>query len=227
MKIGAIVLTRMDSSRLPGKALIKVAGKPIISYVLERAFKIKNVEQVVLATTKRAVDEPLVKYAIEENIPFFRGDTENVAKRVISCCKQYNYDAFVRINGDSPLLHWELIDTAVEKIKEQRYDIVTYPTGMSVEVLEYSAYLKAYARMNDPSDFEHVTTFLYDNPDQFCIHSLLNQNNDWSGIHLAVDNQEDLEQFKWIISKLSNDHTHSSISEIINTQKKYNHKLKS
>lgn len=230
MKIGAIILSRLDSSRLPGKALIEVAGKSIFGYVHERASKINGIAEIVLATTKREVDDPLVVFAKNKDILCFRGNTQNVAKRVLSCCERFSFDAFVRINGDSPLLHYELIETAIAKLKENRVDIVTnvfprsFPTGMSVEVVTYAAYLKAYSKMKIQSDFEHVTTFIYNNSEQFSIFPLHNDKNDWSGIHLAVDTKEDLEKFRWIISRIPGYHTLASISDIIDISKQYTHK---
>ena len=83
-KVGAIVLSRFDSTRLPGKALQKVKNKPLIEYVLERAYKVKGLCGVCVATSIRSIDDPIVEFCEHNNIPVFRGSGEDVAKDFLS-----------------------------------------------------------------------------------------------------------------------------------------------
>jgi spore coat polysaccharide biosynthesis protein SpsF len=185
------------------------------------------VSDIVLATTDRKIDDPLAAFADDANISCYRGCTENVARRVLSCCEHYDFDAFLRINGDSPLLHYELIERAIVHMAESNVDIVTnvfprsYPAGMSVELVTRKAYRRAYSLMTRQSDMEHVTTFIYNNPTLFSILSLHSKNERWANIHLAIDTIEDLDKFKWIISKLTRDHTLASIEDIVDLHHTY------
>ena len=112
----AIVLARLDSSRLPHKALRKVHGTPLIGYALERARQIRSLAQVVLATTERGVDDPLAAYAQSAGVAVFRGATDNVAQRCVDCATLHGADYFVRLNADSPFPDPALIEEGLRAL---------------------------------------------------------------------------------------------------------------
>ena len=141
MKIGAIILSRMDSTRLPGKALLDVGGRPLLSYALSFCQKIKGLDSIAIATSTRAVDNPLSDFARSNGISCIRGSLNNVAERFLSAMKVLNLDAAVRINGDSPLNNKTLIGDGIGLFRSGNFDLVsnvparTYPYGISVEVV--------------------------------------------------------------------------------------------
>ncbi|ABB40472.1 acylneuraminate cytidylyltransferase [Oleidesulfovibrio alaskensis G20] len=111
--VGIIILARLDSTRLPGKALRTAAGKEMLGYVVERARMVRGVSEIVLATTDRTVDDRLEEYAAACDLAVFRGSDVDVAGRVAACVRWRGWDAFVRINGDSPFIDPQTISSAV------------------------------------------------------------------------------------------------------------------
>ena len=141
MKIGAIILCRMDSTRLPGKALLNLCGKPLLAYILSFCQKINNLDSIAIATSTRVVDDPLSDFAEVQGISCIRGSLDNVAERFLLAMEILNLDAAVRINGDSPLNNTQILSDGIRLFKRGNLDLVsnvparTYPYGMSVEVV--------------------------------------------------------------------------------------------
>jgi spore coat polysaccharide biosynthesis protein SpsF (cytidylyltransferase family) len=199
-----IIIARFDSARLPGKALVKVGDNPLIWYVFERAKRIKGLAKIVLATTTRSIDDPLVRYAYENDIDVYRGSLENVAQRVLDCAEQYKADYFLRINADSPFLDNRLVEIAL-RFCNKEYDFITniigrtFPYGVSVEIVKINIY-KKIINLFSLEDKEHVTKFFYDNPNLFRIKSIKNSNDQLKSVKLVVDTSDDLEIFKKIVA---------------------------
>ena len=141
MKIGAIILARLDSSRLPGKALIKINDRELILRVVDVCSRLNGIKEVIVATTTRDVDTPLAEFIEKNGINCFRGDYQNVAKRFLDVMSQKELDAAIRLNGDSPFQRPFLINQAINIFLKGGYDLVTnvpgrrYPHGMSVEII--------------------------------------------------------------------------------------------
>ncbi len=107
-RTGAVILARLDSNRLPGKTLRPALGRPMLAYTIDRVRCVRTpdrrVPDIVLATSDRAVDDPLAEFAAECGIGLFRGSVADVAGRVAACAQLREWDAFLRINGDSPFV---------------------------------------------------------------------------------------------------------------------------
>ena len=114
----------MNSSRLPNKALLKVNDKPLIEYLINRLSNINDVSNCI-ATSNEHSDIGIKKYCEENDISYYRGSLENVGKRMLDAAKYYNADAFVRINGDSPLLDPQIVEKGISIYKNGNYDLVT------------------------------------------------------------------------------------------------------
>jgi len=228
ISVGAIILSRYDSTRLPGKALCKVKNKALIEYVLERALRIKGISGVCVATSARKIDEPIAKFCLKNDVNVHRGPATDVAKRFLECMETNNWDAAIRICGDSPLHDSELMSQAVNIYSSSRnIDIVTnvfprsYPVGMSVELVSRAALRIAYAKMDKASNFEHVTEYFYENSKDFNLELFPKNNFDHSKVHLAVDTQLDFERFQWIIEELGSDYLNASYQNIIDLYMSY------
>ena len=124
MKLAGIIVARMDSSRLPGKALTDIEGRALISYVIERAKRINALTTLALATTKRTIDNKLAEFAIDAGISVYRGSVDDVALRVIECAREFEAQYFVRLNGDSPFLDPELINASEIKCHDG-FDLIS------------------------------------------------------------------------------------------------------
>lgn len=220
-RLGALVLARLDSERLPGKALLTVEGKPLLAYTVERVLAADGIDDVVLATTDREIDEPLKGFAKEMNVGIFRGAAEDVSGRVVTCIREWGLDAFARVNGDSPLLDYQLLSMAITEFRTGRHDIVTnvlrrtYPPGMSVEILDAETFTEGYARMSEPRHFEHVTKFFYENPDRYRIHNIESQHPQWGRIQAAVDTEEDLARLRRVVGRMKGEHLRYTGDEVV------------
>ncbi len=203
---GAIILCRLDSQRLPGKALLKVGGRPLVDFVLARCRQISAVAgNIVLATSERSVDDPLVDFARENGISFFRGSTDDVANRVVGCLEQFGFHYFVRVNADSPFLEATLIDGAIQRIESESLDFVTnllprsFPYGVSVEVIRSAIYADAYKRMICPGEF--ITKYLYEHIHEFRYANIACPLGNHSQVRMTVDTPDDLVWFGRIVER--------------------------
>lgn len=212
MTMGGILLARLDSSRLPGKQLKEVGGRPMIDYIWERVERIRGLNHIVLATSDRSVDDPLEKWSKSKGIACFRGAAEDVAGRVLSCVRRFSFDAWVRLNCDSPLMDYELFSRGIEIFALGEYDIVTntfprsYPVGNSVEVFSTEAFSDGYGKMVKPEYFEHVTSYFYDNPDGYRFYNIKREQGSLQRVDLAVDTPEDLDRYERLIKAMGGDH---------------------
>ena len=113
MNIVAIIQARMSASRLPGKVLLDIGGKPMLQMVVERTRHAKTISQVVVATTTDPSDEPVEEFCRAEKIAFTRGSVNDVLDRYYQVAKEFNADIVVRITADCPFIDPELLDKTV------------------------------------------------------------------------------------------------------------------
>ena len=130
MKSAVFITVRTDSNRLPDKALLKILGKPAIEMVILRALQVKNVDKVVLCTTKRPIDDELVKIARKNGVKYFRGSLEDKLDRWLEAAKACDINLFATLDGDDLFADPELIATAVEQMKTKGYDFIKSPPGL-------------------------------------------------------------------------------------------------
>ena len=156
----AIIQARMSSTRLPGKVLLPLAGKPVIHHIVDRAKSCVNVGKVIVATSEENSDDPLVEYCLENNIEYYRGSLNNVLSRFISILKLNNYDYCVRITGDCPLIYPPFIDAQIDALNKYSGDLTWMRSQCSV--LEGQGVISSKAlnyisdKSKDPDDLEHV-----------------------------------------------------------------------
>jgi len=220
MKIGAIVQARMTSERLPNKVLHEVAGKPLLQYLLERLEHCNCLDAIVVATSVEDSDTPIAEYCRQHGVACYRGSLTNVAGRFKEILDVYQFDGFVRVNGDSPLLDQRLIEKGVGIFLNGDFDLVTnvlpptYPKGQSVEVLRTSIYQRTYPRMQEAEDLEHVTKFFYKHPKDFKIYNFALTEN-LSDIRLCVDTWQDMDNYATIVSNMHKPHWEYTLEDII------------
>ena len=158
MKIVATIEARMTSSRLPGKVLMEINGKPTLHYLVQRLKAVESIDEIVLATTTNDTDDVLIEFAKLEGIKYFRGSEDDVMGRVLGAAKSVDADVIVEICGDCPLIDSNLIDQLVETFKINDADYVcnnlerTYPIGMDTQVFFTSALEKSEELTNNPLD---------------------------------------------------------------------------
>ena len=210
MNIIGIIQARMGSTRLPGKVLKPLAGRPMLWHVLKRAQAARRVDETVLATTTRREDRALAVVAKDCGVSCFFGDENDVLDRYFEAAKLWQADVIVRITGDCPLLDPAVVDTVVVAYLAGNFDYVsntiepTYPDGLDTEVCSFSALERAWREAKLPSEREHVTPYIWKHPDLFKISNVKaqmpNANVDLSSHRWTLDTPEDLEFLRLVIS---------------------------
>lgn len=204
--IGAIVIGRLDSSRLPGKVLTEVKQKPLLWYVLSRCQRV-GFDKTIVATSDRPIDDPIAAYCQQEGVNLYRGDAADVAGRVLKCAQLYQLDYFARVNADSPFLDPPLLQQGCEIARTGAYDFVTnlhprsFPYGVSVEIFRTTTFQAGYARMTTPDEHEHVTKYFYDNIRAYRYYNIQGE-KDMSAIRLTIDTPDDLERFHRLVDTI-------------------------
>lgn len=201
-KVVAIIQARVGSSRLPGKVLAEIADAPMLEHVLNRSARIEGVEEVVLATTDRPDDDPLVDLCGSLDFGVHRGHPTDVLDRYYHAARSVEADVVVRITGDCPLLDPLVseetleaflnseppLDFAANRLPDHR----TYPIGLDTEVCSMSSLSAAWNEAKEPHQREHVMPYLYENPGRFRT-KVLDAPGDWGDLRWTVDTQDDLE----------------------------------
>jgi spore coat polysaccharide biosynthesis protein SpsF (cytidylyltransferase family) len=220
MNIAAIIQARMGSSRFPGKTMHRVGKMPMLQYILERLDHSKIQNQIIIATSKNKLDRVIYEYCMRNNIICYRGDESNVASRFFEIINKYKLDAFVRINGDSPFLDQRLIDKGIDIFQSNEFDLVTniyprtYPKGQSVEIVNANIFRTAYQSMETPEELEHITRFFYNHSGKFKIYNFVSGEK-YQDIQLAIDTQQDVNNFQMIVSKMNRPHWEYTFEEVI------------
>lgn len=222
MKVVIIVQARMTSTRLPGKILKPVLGRPLLEYLVERLRRVASQHEIVIATTDNDTDLPVVELCNRLNVSCFRGSEEDVLARYYLAACEYGADAIVRITSDCPLIDPVVIDEVIGLYYENsdKYDYVsniytrTYPRGMDTEVFSFRALEEAYNESTKPSDREHVTEFIYEQPERYRIANI-SYAVDQSRHRWTVDTPEDFLLIKSIIEGLYPVNPHFTMMDIL------------
>ncbi len=199
-----ILQARMSSKRLPGKTLKSIQGKKILEIVYNQISRSKYISEIVIATSKHSSDDRIVSFCKRKKIDVYRGSLKNVASRFLKIIKKKNYKEFVRINGDSPLSNYKIIDKLCKEFLKGKSQIVTnvfprtYPRGQSAEVIK-SSLIKKHINKFNKNDCEHVSSFFYRNSKNFKIKNIKNKINQ-SMYNLSIDTKKDFANIHLIVS---------------------------
>ena len=223
MKIGAIIQARLGSTRLPGKALRQVLGKPMLCYLVESVARCSEIDEMIVATSDHPSDDALEELCRANGWPCRRGPLDDVALRFLQTAKGAGFDAFVRLAGDSPLLDRRLVERAVRLYKQEGPDLATnvlkrtFPKGQSVEVVKTETFAAAYPLMTSDEEREHVTLRFYRRAEEYRLVNF-ESGHDYGGIQLSVDTAEDMDRFARIAACLERPHweyTYQDFLEIL------------
>jgi spore coat polysaccharide biosynthesis protein SpsF (cytidylyltransferase family) len=199
-RVVAVVQARMGSTRLPGKVLADVAGRPMLQWVVTRVGRSSSVDEVVVATTTLAQDDILQGLGDELGVRVVRGDALDVLSRYTLAVGETGADVVVRVTSDCPFIDPDLTTTVVTTLvgSEPPIDYVSnalpprsYPRGLDVEAVTSSALLEADRLDTDPGTREHVTPYIAES-DRFRITAVANE-EDLSAVRWTVDTAADLD----------------------------------
>jgi spore coat polysaccharide biosynthesis protein SpsF (cytidylyltransferase family)/aryl-alcohol dehydrogenase-like predicted oxidoreductase len=168
VKVVLVVQARMGSSRLPGKVMLQAAGRPLLWHQLERLRRVKNAQQVVVATSVAQEDDVIAAFCAAEGVAVVRGSQNDVLSRYVLAADSTAADAVVRLTADCPLIDPEIIDAVIATYLASpalhRYVSNTaqrtYPRGMDVEVFSRAMLDEAHRKAVTQYDREHVTPFI-------------------------------------------------------------------
>lgn len=208
MTVGTVIFSRLDSKRLPGKALKPFAGRPLLGHVIDRALAAAKPDMVIVATTDRPTDDELAAFAENQGVKVFRGSHLDVLGRALACAEAFKLTALGRISGDSPFIDPKLIDRMIVTHNEVGAEVTTnlhprtFPMGMSFEVIAIEALRRLASLTDELVHREHVTTYIYENSEKFGIHNVTSGIEGSEKVPLVVDSIDDLVQANWLVRRL-------------------------
>ncbi|MBT4669089.1 MAG: aminotransferase class III-fold pyridoxal phosphate-dependent enzyme, partial [Candidatus Ruthia sp.] len=196
MKVVALVQARMGSTRLPGKVLRAIVGKPMIELLLARLSQSSELDEIVVAASEEVKNDKLQSVVESLNYKCTRGSEKNVLNRFYESAKSVGADVIVRITGDCPLVDPTLVDECIRSYKDSDVDYfsnidpATYPDGLDIEVMSFESIERANNETDSEFDREHVTPYIR-NSDSFS-KSSIQYVKDLSTQRWSVDEPEDL-----------------------------------
>jgi len=222
-KIIAVIQGRMGSTRLPGKVLADIEGKPLIWHIFNRLQKISLISEVVISTTNQSTDKPLIEFAKKENIAYFAGSEDDIIDRIYKTGEKFSCDILVKINADCPLIDIELIENGINLFlsSKNKPDLITncveetFPEGMQYSIFNFNVIKKIWLTLKESFWREYFYRFMIENKNNFSIINIKNE-KDLSKLRWTVDYQEDLEFVKKIYSKLYSKNQFFGMNEILN-----------
>ncbi|PIU55548.1 MAG: acylneuraminate cytidylyltransferase [Deltaproteobacteria bacterium CG07_land_8_20_14_0_80_38_7] len=208
-KIGAIIQARMTSTRLPGKVLMDIEGKPMLWHVVNRLKFSEKLDDIILAIPNTKKNNILEKFAKDNKVKYFRGSEEDVLSRYYKTAKKFKCDLIVRITSDCPLIDPQIVDLVIEKHLKLNADYTsntlkrTFPRGLGVEVFNFKVLKKAQKEAKEDYQREHVTPYIYKNPEIFKIQNIKAERRlRYLEIRLTVDTKKDLRLIREIYKRL-------------------------
>lgn len=221
MRTGAFIVARLSSSRLPRKALLDIAGKPMIEHIVERVRRARTIDTVVITTSEESSDDDLEAQAARIGVPCYRGPLANIMERVRAAAAFHRCGTVVEILGDNPLVHSDLIDEVVSLHRTGSNDYSANITreyaahvagralfSVGIRVQAYS--LSVAERHGDFPEYlgaaKDSTAYIYEHPETFRL-GFLEAKGRWSPlnrpeINFAVNYRKNFEGVAQIFSRL-------------------------
>ena len=207
-KICAIVQARQGSSRLPGKALIDICGKPALQRVIERLREAKLLDDVIVATTENEANNAIIELCEQLNCSYFRGSENDVLDRVLNAARKFEVDIIVEITADCLFCDWDIVDSLIKHYTGTDVDYCsnvierTFPRGFDCQVFGIKTLERVNKEVDNDLDRQHVSSWIYLNPKskgKYTIASItappeLNRPD----LEITLDTPEDLDLIRWL-----------------------------
>lgn len=198
--ITGIIQARMGATRLPGKTLKEIEGASLLGWTIRAVRACSLLDEVIVATTVLADDDPIVSEAEAYGARVYRGDPDDVLARYVGVGREYGLDIIVRVSGDSPLFSPWVCAGVVDAYRTAGCDYVsnatdeTFPYGTQAEVFSLSALERSLELADLRTDHEHVTPALRRHPEAFSVLSVVAPEPIRRGLYrLCVDTPRDYE----------------------------------
>jgi spore coat polysaccharide biosynthesis protein SpsF len=213
-RVVGIVQARMASTRLPGKVLADLGGKPVLAWVVERAQRAESIDQVVVATTLSPEDGAVAAFCQDRGYAVTRGSMHDVLDRYYLAASEFKADVIVRLTADCPLIDPGLLDENIAAFLQAEPPLDfsanrlpgdrTVPIGLDTEICTFAALATAWREAEEPHQREHVMPFFYENPQRFNILHM-RQEPDHGELRWTVDTPEDLEMLRAVVAHFPDD----------------------
>lgn len=198
--VNVIIQARMGSTRLPGKILKNLCGKPMLWQVIQRLSKSEQTDKIIVATTDLEQDDLVEKFCVSNDILYYRGSSDDVLSRYYNTYRQFPSDIIVRITADCPLIDQAILDEMIIDFKSnvESVDYLsntlkrTYPRGLDVEIFSSETLELIYEKATSNFEREHVTPYIYNHPELFRLRNFENR-IDYSSYRWTVDTKEDFD----------------------------------
>lgn len=196
-RVVAILQARMSSTRLPGKVMKPILGRPMLARQVERLRRCAALDELVVATSDQPDDAPIAALCAQDGVACFRGSLADVLDRFTRCAREHGADHVVRLTGDCPLTDPAMVDELVRFYLAGDFDYAancrppTLPDGLDAEVFTAAALEEAWREARDPFEREHVVPYIIRRPERFRMGNWA-WPEDLSGLRWTVDEPEDL-----------------------------------
>jgi len=205
----AILQARMSSTRLPGKVLKPILGRPMLGWQIERIKRSTTIDRLVVATSQESSDDAIQAFCGANGVLCHRGALHDVLGRFHGAVEAFGpAEHVVRLTADCPLIDWTIIDAVVTLQRRGGSDLAgnvierSFPDGLDVEVASASALDRAHREATDPSQREHVTQYIYRHPEKFRLAHLV-QTPDLAALRWTVDTPADFEMVEKVFAGLA------------------------
>jgi spore coat polysaccharide biosynthesis protein SpsF (cytidylyltransferase family) len=219
MTTTAIIQARMGSSRLAGKVLMDIAGKPLLWHVINRIKHCTTIHQIVVATSTGEDDRAIITLAQRSGVKSFAGSEDDVLDRFYQAATKVNADPIVRITADCPVIDPQVVDEVVQGYFSGRYDVYglsgEFPDGLDVTVFSYAALKDAWNNARLPSEREHVGPYILNHPEKFRQGTFLKFSN-LGHMRWTVDEPQDLQFIREIYNRLYKENEVFLTEDILN-----------
>ncbi len=177
--VWAVVAGRMGSSRLPGKTLAPLAGRPSLAHIIDRLKTVPELDGIVVATVDRPLEDPIRACAAQAGVACFSGDEDDVLGRTLEAARAVGAEVVVQVTGDCPMVDPAIVSRAVRTFAEGGSDYVssvlggeTWPVGCDVEVFATRTLAAVDALDLEPSHREHVSLYIYEHPAHYALRGI-------------------------------------------------------
>jgi spore coat polysaccharide biosynthesis protein SpsF len=171
LKLGIIIQARMGSSRLPGKVLRPIGGRPLLEHVVGRLVLLRRPATVVVATSDLPQDDAIAEFCRTLAVQCFRGSERDVLARYYNCAKQYGFEHIVRLTADNPFTDIEELDRLIDKHLQEAnaftHSFGQLPVGVGAEIFTFQALERSHEEGYASHHREHVDEYLLENPGLF------------------------------------------------------------
>lgn len=208
MRVVASIEARMGSSRLPGKVLMDIGGKPAIERLVHRLRGCAELDDIVVATTTSPKDDAIVAWAEAMGVAVHRGSEDDVLQRVVDAHAKMDSELVVEITGDCPMIDPGVVDLAVATWRNNDCDVVSnahkpgFPQGTDVQVFRADALAHVAATIHDPAVREHVSLHFYEAPEYRIIYLMAPPRYTMPEVRMQLDYPEDLELIRAVYAEL-------------------------